>query len=218
MIAFLGNQEVKDLYLNRVRAHQFADELAKGKYWENGKGCAIGCTIHDSDHSKYESELGIPQWVANLEDRIFECLPSERAMTWPSDFLEAINVGSDLNTILKPMLIFIMQEAREKTKDIKSLSAIDSVLSELNKETLDLEAIRIARALAYSYSNNLSPYSMSASSCIIAAAGANAACSTNPSSIAEAIVYAADAVNPDNKQIQYIKYADKLLELIGRCQ
>jgi hypothetical protein len=62
MKAFHNDNEIKQKYLKRVIAHQKADELIKGKYWEKGKGCAVGCTIHSGDHAKYETELGIPRW------------------------------------------------------------------------------------------------------------------------------------------------------------
>ncbi len=99
MKAFHNDQTVKDKYLSRVIAHQMADELIKGKYWENGKGCAVGCTVHSSDHSAYERELGIPQIVAGLEDRIFEGLPNELSLKWPERFLSAIRPGADLTKI-----------------------------------------------------------------------------------------------------------------------
>jgi hypothetical protein len=40
LIAFHGSQEIKDKYIARVKAHQEADQIIKGQYWENGKGCA----------------------------------------------------------------------------------------------------------------------------------------------------------------------------------
>lgn len=46
LIAFHGKQSIKDEYLARVRAHKAADEIIKGVYWEKGKGCAVGCTVH----------------------------------------------------------------------------------------------------------------------------------------------------------------------------
>jgi hypothetical protein len=45
LIAFHNDQKIKDKYLARVEAHRKADEIIKGKYWENGKGCAVGCTL-----------------------------------------------------------------------------------------------------------------------------------------------------------------------------
>jgi phosphoglycerate dehydrogenase-like enzyme len=61
MLAYHNDPTVKAMYLDRIRRHARADEIIHGKYWEKGKGCAVGCTIHGSKHSLYETELGIPQ-------------------------------------------------------------------------------------------------------------------------------------------------------------
>jgi hypothetical protein len=99
MKAYLNKEEIKEQKLLQVRAHRMADQLVKGKYWENGKGCAVGCTVHSSDHSAYEREMGIPRLLARLEDGLFERLPNERAMVWPEEFLSAISVGADLSKV-----------------------------------------------------------------------------------------------------------------------
>jgi hypothetical protein len=99
MKAFHGKKEIKDEYLARVKAHAAADEIIKGTYWEEGMGCAVGCTIHGSDHGQYEVQLGIPRIIARLEDRIFEGLPLAQAKTWPLRFLKSIKVGADLSLI-----------------------------------------------------------------------------------------------------------------------
>ena len=83
LLAFKGKQEVKDFYMNSVREHRLADEIVKGQYWKEGKGCAVGCTLHSGDHSKYPVLLGIPIVLARLQDGIFEGLPNALAMTWP---------------------------------------------------------------------------------------------------------------------------------------
>ena len=38
MKTFLNDPKVKTKYVNRVKAHQKADEIEKGYYWRNGKG------------------------------------------------------------------------------------------------------------------------------------------------------------------------------------
>ena len=96
MLTFHGRQELKDQRIAQVRAHREADQLVKGIYWEKGKGCAVGCTVHGNDHRAYEIELGIPVELAFLEDLIFEELPNGQAMLWPERFLQAIPVGVDL--------------------------------------------------------------------------------------------------------------------------
>lgn len=102
MKSFHNNPTIKAKYLERITAHEKADEIVKGIYWEEGKGCAVGCTVEKSDgtqHSSFETELGLPEWLARLEDTIFEGLPNEEAKTFPRRFLEAINVGSDLTAV-----------------------------------------------------------------------------------------------------------------------
>ena len=74
LAAYHSDPAVKRKYVGRMRAHLEADEIIHGTYWTNGKGCAIGCTIHSANHDKYETELGIPNWFAILEDHVFESM------------------------------------------------------------------------------------------------------------------------------------------------
>ena len=99
LLAYHGDPAIKAKYLARVQAHREADELIKGQYWEDGKGCAVGCTIHGSKHARYEIELGIPQMLARLEDCIFEGLPNGNAKKWPERFLSAAQPGQDLSLV-----------------------------------------------------------------------------------------------------------------------
>ena len=97
--AFHGDAAIKTALLKRLHDDADEDRIVKGQYWERGKGCAVGCTIRGSDHSLYETELGIPVALAYLEDAIFEGLPNENAMRWPIAFIEAIPVGADLSRV-----------------------------------------------------------------------------------------------------------------------
>ena len=105
MKAFHNDVAIKEKYLARVKAHELADEIIKGKYWENGKGCAVGCTIEGNEHSRYETELGIPRQIARLEDRIFEGRPNKEAMKFPLKFLQAIKVGADLSIVIPKFFV-----------------------------------------------------------------------------------------------------------------
>lgn len=118
MIAFHGKQETKDFYISRVKKHREMDNLIQGQGWGAGKGCAVGCTLEKYDHAQYEIELGIPEWLARLEDTIFEGLQKERAMQWPEQFLSAIHPGADLEKVKTPFLIFVLEE------NIKTLDAL----------------------------------------------------------------------------------------------
>lgn len=121
MQAYLGDNKIKTKYLKRVRAHQKADEIAKGFYWENGKGCAVGCTIEGSDHERYETELGIPKEIAYLEDTIFENLPNDKAKEFPARFLKAIKVGADLSKVTAHFIVWQFEDAEWGLKNIQEV-------------------------------------------------------------------------------------------------
>lgn len=121
LIAFHGKQEIKDKYIARVKAHQEADEIEKGYYWENGKGCAVGCTIEGNEHNRYETELGIPTILAQLEDGIFENLPNEYAKTFPLKFLEAIPVGADLSNVFNHLVVWEWEDETHGLKNIQEI-------------------------------------------------------------------------------------------------
>src|ERR1700737_2945176 len=112
MLSFHSQQSIKDFYLARVRAHREADEIIHGTYWENGKGCAVGCTVHSDSHAAYETELGIPRILARLEDWIFESLSNGRAKDWPGQFLAAIEPGRDLSLVWPRFVVWLMTDAK----------------------------------------------------------------------------------------------------------
>ena len=100
LLAYHGDPKVKKHYLGRVRAHQKADQIVQSYgYWKNGRGCAVGCTLHSDRHSQYPIEMGIPEELAYLEDRFFERLPVAAAKKWPALFLSSIKTGADLSRV-----------------------------------------------------------------------------------------------------------------------
>ena len=110
MLSYHSDPAIKHKYLARVEGHAAADEIIKGRYWEAGKGCAVGCTIHGAAHSDFEHELGIPQILAWLEDVIFEGLPNRLAKTWPERFLSAIEPGKDLSRVGWQLLHWLLTD------------------------------------------------------------------------------------------------------------
>jgi hypothetical protein len=105
--AFHGDPKIKRKYLARVRRHQKADAIIQHYgYWKGGRGCGVGCTIHSDQHSAYETELGIPEQLAHLEDALFEGMSTERSKTWPGEFLAAIKPGADLSKVTARFVIW----------------------------------------------------------------------------------------------------------------
>jgi hypothetical protein len=99
LIAFRNTAIDKPTILAQLSAHAKADEIIKGQYWKDGKGCAVGCTIHSGNHAEYERRFGVPQMLARLEDCIFEGLPNGEAKAWPIRFMETVKPGSDLSRV-----------------------------------------------------------------------------------------------------------------------
>lgn len=128
--AFHGDPAIKAKYIARVMHHQAADNLIRGTGWDGGKGCAVGCTLEAYDHARYPIELGIPEWLARVEDRLFEGMGKSLAMQWPLWFLEAAPVGADLDSIKPAFLIMVLRSARENVKPAFAdvLAVIDRVI------------------------------------------------------------------------------------------
>jgi hypothetical protein len=114
LIAYLGDPQLKAKYMRRVRYHRQADQIVQGLYWtydesgRNGKGCAVGCTIHSSSHQDYETLLGVPAVLARMEDVMFEEMPFSMAINWPLRFLSAIQPGADLSKVADLFLRWIL--------------------------------------------------------------------------------------------------------------
>ena len=154
MQAFLGDPSIKAMYLERVRAHAAADEIIHGKYWEDGKGSAVGCTIHGSDHSKYESVLGIPIALARLEDTLFEGQRNGDDKAFPERFLLAAKVGADLSRVHWKFLHWLLTEelaGREHPLVRDAIKQCADVLVPLTKgEPVDASAAASAESAAWS--------------------------------------------------------------------
>jgi hypothetical protein len=189
MRAFHDSQELKDFYLDRVRAHAAADRLIQGTGWEHGKGCAVGCTLEAYDHGRYPIEVGIPRVLAHLEDRIFEGLPRAEAMTWPLRFLSAIAAGADLALVWPRFAVWLLEEELAKWRTPQS----DAVAALYRRriagdEPSDAEWISARRSVADAYA-----YASADASAAAAAAAAYAAASYASASYASADAYASAA-------------------------
>ena len=214
LLAYHNDPAIKAEYLARVKAHAEADEIKHGFYWEGGKGCAVGCTIHGADHVRYETELGIPRILARLEDRIFEGLSNGNAKDFPARFLSAITPGADLSKVWPKFAVWLLVDpkhgiARFTKKDSAQYIAIHRV-ADLYRDLKDWDerdkaAFKKAAAAAYA-----------AAAADAAAADAAAAYAAVAAAYA---AYAADAAAYAAARSTTFKLqAEKLLELLGEAQ
>ena len=200
MQAFHNDVSVKSRYVGRVLAHREADEIAHGYYWDKGKGCAVGCTIHSGKHADYESEIGVPIMLARLEDRLFEGMSNGRSKEFPLQFLQAPKVGADLSLVGWKFLHWLLTEELVGRNDPKIAAVIKrcaDVLVPLTKGLpADKDEARAAAAAAdaadaYAYA----AYAANAAADAAAAYAADAAAAYAPDAAAAYAAYAAYAAD-----------------------
>ena len=215
MQAFHNDQAIKDKYLARVIAHREADNIIRGTGWEDGKGCAVGCTLENYDHSRYPIELGIPEWLARVEDTLFEGMSLGKSRTWPEEFLKAVNVGADLEKIKGPFLIMVLRSALEtfdhaKFPDVKS--AIDGSIALWQRDDIGSDEWNKAAEAAWAAAE-AAEAARAAEAAWAAEAAARAARAA--ARAAEAAWAAAEAAARAAAKYDY--FADQLLILIKGC-
>jgi len=230
MKAFHNNPLIKEKYINRLKDHYEADEFIKGTYWEKGKGCAVGCTLHSGEHLAFETELGIPQVLARLEDEIFEGLPNELAKEFPLQFLSAITVGADLLKVWNYFAIWLLTDTEygvvqhlENKKVVQDVA--DAYLEDITT-SVAIERWEELRDIAYyvaSYA--FAAASASASAYYAAYYAANTVAATDAADYAayyaaNAAYAATDASDSYSaaaaakKQAWYVEASKKLIELL----
>jgi hypothetical protein len=151
MLTYLNDSALKQALLDQLSIHEQQDQFVKGTYARmNGqfRGCAIGCALHSlnilqgktdlrwatDQHARYETELGLPTWLAYLEDHIFERLPDVESRTWPRRFAEAIPVGAvvdhrTLAQILRWGLADPTHGARHTTNEAAIVAIVDQMIA-----------------------------------------------------------------------------------------
>lgn len=98
----------KKEFLDQAKKHYAADMLLKGTYGndENGfKGCSVGCHLHhinpdmsaddieyfDGKHKIVADYYGYPEWLARLQDTVFEGIPQGENNLWHVKFAETLS-------------------------------------------------------------------------------------------------------------------------------
>ncbi len=203
--AFHNDPKIKAKYIRRVRAHRKADQLIKGIGWENGKGCAVGCTLRAYEHDRYPTELGIPEVLARLEDAIFEGLPNVEAQGWPERFLSAIKPGADLAQVWSRFVLWLLE-------DQLGVYATSAPVAALYRRQLIGETIardEWAAAAAHTAAAAADAYAAAA----YAADAAYAAAYATAAAYAAAATYAAAAAAVVRSKF-WLAAANKLIELL----
>ena len=215
MKAFYGKQELKDKYVKQLEAHYKADEIIKGKYWENGKGCAIGCLLHSNQHKLVEELFDFPRVIARLADSIFEGLSNNEAKEFFINWFKAIKVNSDLSLVFPKFMYWLLIDPKHgiiQYADKRHIQIIQNIAN-LFKRKIDGELVssqEFAAAAAAAYAAAAAAYAAAAAAAYAAdAAAAAAAYAAAAAAYAatDAAYAAADAADAAAADAAYAAYA-----------
>jgi len=123
----------------KLAEHRKADNFRQGMYWDDGKGCAVGCTIQSfggeaSHHMEYERLFGIPAILGQLEDSIFEGMSVKDSKWWPEAFIDAVPENVDLKMVWPKFCIWMLEDVKQYAND-ESKKCIDTVIKLYKKIT-----------------------------------------------------------------------------------
>jgi len=235
MLAYHNDSLIKAKLIAALEDHNAHDRLVKGQYWQNGKGCAIACTLHSfgekntANHSAYERLFGIPQVIARLEDLFFERLENRASRSWPLRFSNAIRPGADLTMIWPKFAVWLLTDELPRSFDKKKYSniwgAIDKI-ADLYREHIETgnpihktaayaatDAADAAYAAAYA-ADAAAAAADAAASAAAAAAAASAADAAYAAYAAYAAAHTADAAAHTADAASITRQSDKLIELL----
>ena len=200
--AFHNDASLAATVRTQVADHTVADEIIQGKYWENGKGCFIGCIAHGSDPSIVEQLTGFPLILTKIAESIFEGLPNGLAKGFPQRIIEAPRLGADLSLVPWKFLHWLVDDVLTEHADDKTRAAcspaLEIVAAKSRGEEVSSDAARAAARAAYA-----------------AARAADAAYAARAAYAAADAAYAAYAAADAADAAARIRQADKLVELLG---
>lgn len=156
ILAFNNDPALADRIRAQVLTHEAADEIVQGTYWENGKGCFIGCIAHSSSAEDAAGLLGGDVMLVKIAESIFEGLPNDQAKHFPGRVLLAPRVGANLSLVPWQFLHWCVTDALTHADD-KTRNTCDAAVAVLAAkaagEPVSQDAARAAadaaRAAAY---------------------------------------------------------------------
>jgi hypothetical protein len=173
-----------------------------------------------------EDKLRLPEWLAQLEDYLFDGLSKEDAKTFPQQFLEAIPVGRNLEPVRWKFCAFILKENIErvlllninselKTKVVDAIKQClkiheDAILSGIWSES----AAQSARVTAWSAAKSAARSSAESAESAAWSAWSAAGSGESAESAARCAWSAAESAAETAESAAYKRYADELLRLL----
>lgn len=113
-----------DHLIEMAQEHQEADRYLQGKWWDQGKGCSLGCMFHsdvlnpkaDNYFAAAERATGIPYTINLFQERIFEWLPAHEANLWTLQFYRLRPSEKDLSQVVDRLMLWILDDELRRPK------------------------------------------------------------------------------------------------------
>ena len=113
---FFNEPKLKEAVIRQLREHKRLDQITQQIYWEDGRGCHLGCLTHINSscgdpHKATERLFGIPLRVTYWLEAVFEGLSIGQAKKWVIESTEAIPCGGDLKLAHHHFAVWLLDPA-----------------------------------------------------------------------------------------------------------
>ena len=114
--AFHGRTDVAATLIARLKNNAQAERLALSAFaWTGEKGSMVGCMLENADASLWESEFGLPQWLALVADKAAEeTRATESAVAFGTRLLETIRPGADLTPVGSQFILWLLDDLKAR--------------------------------------------------------------------------------------------------------
>jgi len=216
LLAFHNDQTLKQKTISQLEEHYKQDQIIQGTYWENGKGCAVGCTIHSDNHKDYETVLGIPQWIAHLEDKLFEGMQNKYARLFPLKLIKSIPIGfSNWQSIHHKISVFLLEDICKNTDHPTVKQAIHNIIQLHKSESTDKAKWIAAHSAAHSAADSAARSAYSAAcSAAYSVHSTDSEYSAAHSAYSAAYSAADSAAHSTADSAAHYKISEKLIQLL----
>ena len=203
MLAYHNNEELKQATILAMKEDIAAQRLIPGQYWENNKGCFVGCVVRGDDHMKFETQIGFPVMLARLADRVFEGLPTQaKRDDFAIRYLQSPAAGADLKLVGWNFLHWLLTEELPK-----SVVGEGKIFDDVRNSMVQAADVLLPLTMGKEVDKNAAD----------AAAGRAADAAYYAADAAAYAAYAADAADAAYYAAAYERMALKLVELLAEA-
>lgn len=153
-IAFKNDPALYEMVRDQVAAHTAADEVIQGRYWENGKGCFIGCIAHSDSVYTVEDMTGFQIMLTRIAECIFEGLPNDVAKGFPKRIIDAPKVGADLSLVSWKFLHWLIDDVLKEYGDNAIRAACAPAIQIVSDKSQGVEVSSDAAAYVAAYTSD----------------------------------------------------------------